>query len=157
MIHQTRPPSSIAPWSSFEAYVPIVFVPPLTVVDRGQHGLCSPIHNKLRCTVYSDTSLSEPALSSSEIWATVACLLDRTTQTSLCSPHASVSLGIPWPCCRFTTAPSLGHFWQILTTADREHPTRAAVLVILTQSSSHHNLALVRLAQVLMLAYFPHF
>jgi len=73
--------------------------------------LCSPIRNKLRCTVYSDTFLSEPALTSWAIWARVACLLDRTTRASLRSPRASVSLGRPWPCRQFTTVPSLDHFW----------------------------------------------
>ena len=54
--------------------------------------LCSPICNKLRCTVYPDTFLSEPASTSSAIWARVPLLLDQTTQASLRSPHASMSL-----------------------------------------------------------------
>ena len=36
--------------------------------------LCSHIHNKLQCTVFSDTFLSEPTLTSSAIWATAASL-----------------------------------------------------------------------------------
>ena len=48
--------------------------------------LCSPICNKLRCTVYSDTFLSEPALISSAISVSVNHLLVRTTRASL-APH----------------------------------------------------------------------
>lgn len=39
-------------------------------------------------------------------------------------PRAAMSLGRPWPCCRFTRCPSLDHFWWVLSTADRDDPTR---------------------------------
>ena len=72
--------------------------------------LCSPVCNKLRCTVYSDTFLPELALTSSAIWATVARLLVRTTRASLRTPRASLSLGHPWPYHLFPTVSSLDHF-----------------------------------------------
>lgn len=50
-----------------------------------QHLIC----NKLSYSLYSGTFLSEPALTSSAIWATVARLLDQTTQASLHSPLVS--------------------------------------------------------------------
>lgn len=59
----------------------------------------------------------------------------RTTLT-LCYSSSSVgyypscinqiSLGRPWPCQRLTGCPS-DHFWQLLTTADRELPSTPAV------------------------------
>ena len=69
----------------------------LLAVDRGQHGLCSLIRNKLGSTVYSSKFLSEPALTSSAIWKTVVCLLDWTTLASLSLhqwAHDSV-IGLP--------------------------------------------------------------
>lgn len=45
-------------------------------------------------------------------WATAARLLNQTTQASLHSPPASVSLGRPSPCCWFITVASLDHFWR---------------------------------------------
>lgn len=54
-----------------------------------------PIRNRLRCTVCSDTFLSEAALTFSAICATVAVLLHRTTRASVSSPRASISLGRP--------------------------------------------------------------
>ncbi len=60
-------------------------------------------------------SESEPALISWANGATVAGLLDQITRASLCSPHASMSFRRPWPCRRFTTVPSLDHFWYIQT------------------------------------------
>lgn len=39
-------------------------------------------------------------------------------------PHAAMSLGRPWPCCRFTRCPSLDQFWWVRSTADRDDPTR---------------------------------
>lgn len=45
-------------------------------------------------------------------WATAVRLLNQTTQASLHSPPASVSLGRPSPCCWFITVASLDHFWR---------------------------------------------
>ena len=72
MIHRTRPPSSIAPLSSSDAHMPIVgsFLTGLR--------LCSPICNKLGCTVYPDTFLSEPTWTFSAIWETAVFGLDNT-------------------------------------------------------------------------------
>ena len=72
MIHRTRPPSSIAPLSSSDAHMPIVgsFLTGLR--------LCSPICNKLGCTVYPDTFLSEPTWTFSAIWETAVFGLDHT-------------------------------------------------------------------------------
>lgn len=44
--------------------------------------------------------------------------------------------GHPLPSCRLTTVPALDHFWWILATEDREHPTRSEVLEM-TQTSSN--------------------
>lgn len=76
---------------------------------QGVASMISPAHptnstqdNKLWCTVYSDTFLSEPALTSS------VCLLDQTTRGSLHSPHVSMIcdmismiLSHPWACLQF--------------------------------------------------------
>lgn len=65
VIHQTRPPSSIAPWSGSDAHMPIVGIFVGGQVSMGTLTglwLCSPICNKLQCIVYLDTFLSEPAL-----------------------------------------------------------------------------------------------
>ena len=56
--------------------------------------LRSPIRNKLQCTVCSETILSEPALTFSAIWATVAHLLDQTTQAK---PPLPPCINEPWP------------------------------------------------------------
>lgn len=61
--------------------------------------LCSPIHNKLQCSVLSETFLSEPA------W--MFCSLSCSS-----SPRASVSLGCSWPCCCITTVFSLDPFYR---------------------------------------------
>jgi len=53
-----------------------------------------------------------------QFWCPTVRLLDRTTRASLRSPRASMSLGRPWPCRRFTTVPSLDHFdryWPLQT------------------------------------------
>ena len=63
-----------------------------------------------RTPVFSDTFVTEAALTVSVIWATVALLLGRTTQASLRSPRPSRSLGRTWPWRRFTGFPSLDHF-----------------------------------------------
>lgn len=59
----------------------------LVVVNRVQHG-------------HPDRSAAFRI--SINFWATVACLMDWTTQTSLCSPDASMSLTCSWPCHLFT-------------------------------------------------------
>lgn len=94
----------------------------LIAVHSGQHGhpdwsAAMQPHMQQTAVYCAYSFLSEPALTSSAIWARVICLLDQTTQTSLHSP----------PCCQLTTVPFLHHFWYILTTADQEHPTRAEV------------------------------
>ena len=106
------------------------------------------IRNKLRCTVYSDTFLSEPALTFSVNWATVymgqsslpACINGPCSMSLSPVQHSSFlgpllididhcRPGVPHKSCRF------GDFGA------------------LTQSSSHYNLALVKFAQILTL--FP--
>ncbi len=74
VIHQTRPHSSIAPWSSPDAHVPTV-----GAFGSGQGSAWAPcpMHNKLWYTVYSDTFSSEPALTSWAIWTTVGFYAKR--------------------------------------------------------------------------------
>ncbi len=71
----------------------------------------------LTCPVCPDTFLSWPALSFSEVQATVALPCDQTRWASLRSPCASMR---PW--CQFTGCPSLKHFCYVLTTAYRDTP-----------------------------------
>lgn len=83
-----------------------------SAVGRGQHGhtdwLCRQICNKLWCSVYFDTFLSDPALTSSASWATEARRMDRITRTSLRSPRPSVNIsGHQWPC----TSNTKPHTW----------------------------------------------
>ena len=97
MIHQTRPPSSIAPLYSFDAHVPTV-----GTFGGGQRSAGAPwlacsyaapyATNCMHC-VFWHLSVRT---SINFFRATVAHLLDRTTRASLRSPHASVSLGHPW-------------------------------------------------------------
>ena len=79
--------------------------------------LCSSIHNKLWYTVSSDTFVSEPTLTSSAIWATVAHLLDQTMLASH-SQRAWVSLGRLWPCGGsplFLPFTSFDRYWPLQT------------------------------------------
>lgn len=76
VIHQTKPPSSIGSWFNSDVHMLI------SVVERGSEGAgvcgCAALYT------------SEPARTFSVICATVAILLDWTTQACLCSPRASV-------------------------------------------------------------------
>jgi len=146
--HQIRPPSSIAPWSSSEAHMPTV-----GIFSGGQGSLstltglwlCSPIRNKLRCTVYSDTR--NLSYSSSSVGS------DHTGQPSLL-------MTINEPCPPMTLSPV--HYCSFLgpLLIDTDHcrpgtPHKSCSFGDgLTKSSSHHNLALVKLAQILTLAHF---
>lgn len=107
--------------------------------------LCKHIHHKLRCIIYSDTFLSEIALHFWAIWSTAACLLHQTTQVSL--PCALVSLGrhdlsLVYHC------PFLGP--QLI---DSDHcrqgtPHKSCSFGDgVTQTPSHHNLALFKLVK----------
>lgn len=112
--------------------------------------LCCPMHNKLWCSVYSDTFLPEPAVTFSIIWATVARLLERTSQASLHSLCASVSLGFHDP---VNGSPL---FWP-LQTGNIPQELEIWRCPKLAQSSGHHSLNLVKLTQILTLSHFPCF
>ncbi len=75
MIHQTRPHSPIAPWSSPDAHWAFT----VAAFGSGQVSACAPcpMHNKLWYTVYSDTFSSEPALIFRAIWTTVGFYAKR--------------------------------------------------------------------------------
>lgn len=97
--------------------------------------LCSLIHNKLWCTVYSDAFSSE-SWTFYAIWAPVTQLMDWTTW---------LSLGRPWPCHWLAAAP----FLTTLKDTDNCRPgtpqTSCSLGNALTQSSSHHSFALFKL------------
>lgn len=65
MIHQTRPPSSIAPWSNFDAHMSILGV------FGSRHGSAwahSPLCSKLWRTICSNTFQLHPVLIASLLW-----------------------------------------------------------------------------------------
>ena len=141
--------------SSSDAHVPIV-----GTIGSGQGSAgapwlvcgytCSPICNKLWCTVYSDTYQSEQALTSSAIWAILAHLWDRTTQASLCSLCASWS---PKTMSQVHHCYLLG---ALLIDTDHCRPRTShknCCFREMIRSSSYH-LALGKLAQILMLAHY---
>ena len=72
--------------------------------------LCSPIHNKRLCTVYSDTFLSEPAFTSA-IWATVAHLLARNHMGQPSLPTCIDKPWLPMTLSPFHHCCSFDHFW----------------------------------------------
>ena len=111
-IHQTRPPFSIFSMLTCSLLARSVRTG-VSMDTLSGLWLCILIHNKLWCTAYSDTFLSEPALTSSAIWRTLAHLLDRTTRPGLYFPRASMSHGRPWRYHWFTTVLSLDHFFFV--------------------------------------------
>ena len=150
--------------SSSDAHVPIVGALGSGRVSMGtltSLQLCSPICNKLWCTVYSDTFLSEPALTSSANWATVAHQLDWTTWASLRSPWASVSPGRPWPCHQFSEIflpwTTFDRYWPLQTRNTPQELQLWRCLDPVVWPFFLANLALVKLAQILTVAYFSCF
>ena len=110
--------------------------------------LCSHISSRLRCIVSSDTFVSEQALTSAAIWATAAHLLDRTTLASLSSQHAYDPVGGSPLFLPFT---SFDNYCPLQTGTPHYSCSSGDAL---TQLSSHHNVALVKLGQILTLAYY---
>lgn len=124
MIHQIRPPSSIALCSS-SAHMPIVL---FSVVDMDQRGhpdwfaamhchtqqtvmLCEFWHLSIRTRIHVFGNLSYSNLSLGSDHMGQPSLLTRDPFTD--SPF-----------------PFLDHFWHILTTADQEHPEELSCLAI---------------------------
>ena len=148
--------------SSSDAHVPIVGALGSGRVSMGtltSLQLCSPICNKLWCTVYSDTFLSEPALTSSAIWATVARLLDRTTRASLRFPRASMSLGHEPVASSplFLLWTTFDRYWPLQTRNTPQELQLWRCLDPVVWPFFLANLALVKLAQILTVAYFSCF
>ncbi|ROI79356.1 Succinate--hydroxymethylglutarate CoA-transferase [Anabarilius grahami] len=131
MIHQTRPPSSIAPWSSSDAHVPTVGS------FGGGQGTSINFLSKLS---YSSSSVGS----------------DLTGQPSL-----PTCLNEPWPPMTLSPVHRCSFLGPLLIDTDHCRPgtphKSCSFGDALTQSSSHHNLALVKLAQILTLAHFSCF
>ena len=113
--------------------------------------LHSPICRKLQCTMCSDIFMTWPALRFSAFWTTVV-LRHVIRQDSFCSPCASMSLGHLQPWCWFTSCPSLHHF----CIPETPHKT-CCFGYALTQSSSLHYLALIKITWICSLAHISCF
>ena len=156
VIHQTRPPSSIASWTSSDAHVPIV-----VAFGGGQGsagtpwlfcGYVAPTCNKLRCTVYSDTFLSEPALTFSAIGATAACL-SVGPHGPIFAPHMhqwALAIHDPSPVhhCSY-----LGPLFIDTDHCTTGTPNKSCSFGAALTQSSHQTLTLVIFAQILTLAH----
>ena len=161
VIDQTRPPSSIAPWSSSDAQLPIVgafggWTGVSMAMTLTGLWLCSSKLNKLRNTLYSETFLSEPSLTfcnlsnnSSVGWhhAGQPCINERRNG-GLRDPvpqghHCSFLPSFPGPLLIDTDHCRLGKPHKSCSFGDA-----------LIQSSSHHNSAVVKLARKLTLVHF---
>ena len=116
--------------------------------------LCSPIRKKTRMN-YSDTFQLETALTSLAIWATVVCMSDWTTQDTAFAPHVhqwglsahdpvtSSPLILPWT--------TFVRYWPLQT---GKTPQK---LQFWDDLSGYHNLASVKLAQILALSHISCF
>lgn len=69
--------------------------------------------------------------------------------------HASLRHWESWPCHQFTSCSSLDHFWT--PPPPLPSPRTCRVVHVLTHLSRHHNLDLVRVTQILTLAWFSCF
>lgn len=139
-IHQTRPPSSIPPWSSSAAHVPIVGAfgsrQGTDCSVAMQHHtqevamLCVSWHLSIRTGLKAFSNL-------------IAHLLDLTIRASLHSPRASLSHGCPWLCRLFTAVFQCYFLGTLLIDTDHCIPGKphksCSFGEALTQSSSHHN------------------
>ena len=138
---RTQDSSSIAPWSSSDAHMPIV-----GAFGGGQGSawapwlLCSPIRNKLQCAVYSNTFLSEPSLTSLAIWTTIAVCWIGPHGPAF-TPHVH-----QWTLVAHNPVRRCSVLGSLLIDTDHCRPgtphKSCSSGDALTQSSSHHILAL---------------
>lgn len=89
-----------------------------------------PAQNTKVCCGIWHQDVSSRSLKSWKVWDQISascCFSSRSFLPSLshCSSRASVN---PSPSNQLTSSPSLDHLWWILTSADQEAPTKAAVL-----------------------------